>query len=167
MTVLDLNRHPRTACSAVQLPPIDPAEALTAVARNWDRIVDALNSGPDALGDDEAHEAAQVMASALVHPAARPSLVFTLPALLAAVRLDEQVRDGDIDPNQIADDCRTLEHAREYTEHAVRCELYPLLHGLPLRDACLRCTHLIADVTRWPTRRGCDAHGKANAEWSS
>jgi hypothetical protein len=150
--------HPSRPGTA--LPWVDRAASLEALARNWEAACDLLNSGPDAIGDDEAHETLQVLASALVHPAAASSLIFTLPGLLAAVRQNDRVRDGDLDPHDI-NDCRTIEEALEHTQHAIRCELYPLVQGRPLRDACHRCIPLIHDVTHWPTSRDCDVHGRA------
>ena len=152
VTDLDSRRH-ASYFPATHLPPVDRAEALTALARCWEQIASLLSTGPDSLSDDEAHECLQVMASALVHPAAIPGLVFALPQLLIAVRNPERVRDGDV---QVA--ARHFDSAMAERLTVIDETLWPLLSGLPLADACRSCRRRGATVAHWRPARSCDLH---------
>jgi hypothetical protein len=152
-----LARHPSTSRLErdVTLPVIDRAQALTVLARNHEAIHTLLSSGTDSLDDDTASEVLQWLASSFVHRLALPSLVFTLPQLISAVRTHDAVRDGEIHPGDLG--CHSHQEALQDAADDIDAHLYPLLTGLPLRDACRRCRHT-RPVSRWETQVGCSEH---------
>lgn len=158
-------RHPagRSRLTLAQLahtPTLqDPAGAITQVARSWERIHRDLTSGPGALTDDQADEALQVMAAGLVHPVARPGLVLTWCQLLLAVQRFDQVRDSDLEPLDIG--CTSYAAAVEKASDELDWQLFPLIHGLPARDACTECVRTCESVNRWQPRVGCSKHTRA------
>jgi hypothetical protein len=151
------SRHPAGRFVADGLPTIeDPAAALVAVAREWDRLHRDLTHGPGALSDDTGYEVLQVMVAGLVHRAARPGLVLTWTQVLAAVRRYEQVRDSDLEPLDVG--CSTYAEAVAKADAELDWQLFPLVHGLPSRDACTDCVRTCASVNAWQTRLGCTEH---------
>lgn len=151
-------RHPAMRAQLLNagLPQIDRARALTALAREWTNLVDDLSSGPDSLSEDEAEATLQVALAGLVHPHAKPGLVFHLPQLRQAVTRRDQMRDGILEPLDVG--CHTTEAAVAECDDEIDALLWPLLAGLPLRDACRGCRSSCASVNQWQTQVACDRH---------
>lgn len=153
------SRHPAGGAFRVdslgRIP--DPAAALTKVARDWDRLHTDLTSGIGALTDCEAREVLTVMVTALVHPTARAALVFTWDKVLDVVRRHDAVMDSDMEPLDIG--CTSYAQAAAKVDSELSWELFPLIHGLPSRDACTDCTRTCSSVNAWQTRLGCTNHG--------
>lgn len=152
-----MRRHPSSGHFTVDLPSLaDPAGAITQVAREWERIHRDLTAGPGALPDEDGYEVLQVMVAALVHRTARAGLVFTWTKVLAAVKRLDQVMDSDLEPFDVG--CTSYAEAVAKANTELAWELYPLVHGLPSRDACSDCVRTHASVTSWQPRLGCTQH---------
>lgn len=156
-----IRRHPAgSALPALELPPVRPGQALEALLRGWDRIVDALTLGPDQLTEDTAEELVQNLAASLCHPDyQRGQLPLMLPQARAAIARHDAMRDGDADPHSIG--CDNLASALTSTEVDVAWHLYPLISNEPAINACTDCIRLCQTVDTWQTRRGCTRHGRA------
>ncbi len=153
MTVTDIlaRRLPH-----LTLPAIDQPQALVAICTRWDEIADLLTVGDGKLDQDEAQECLQHMASALVHPHARPTLILSLPQLQHLTRQMSQVLCGDLDPTEIG--CGSLEEARVLLDSQIDQALWPLTTGLPIVDACRDCIQHCAGVQHWQPRLTCSTH---------
>lgn len=170
VTPIDSHRHPARLAAAIGRHPsslnrqplplvIDPAAAITQVARTWDRMHRDLTAGPGALDEETGWEVLQVMLGALVHPAARPGLVLTWPQLLEALRRHDQVMDGDLAPDDLS--CHTVNDALAKTDGEVQWLLFPLISGLPSRDACSDCIRTCQSANQWQARLGCTNHARS------
>lgn len=137
----------------------DPARALTQVARSWEQLHRCLATGPGALTEADADAALQTLLNALVHRHARAALVLTWPQVRFAVRQLDQVLNGDLEPLDIG--CLTTDQAIAHAHGALDWHLYPLIHGLPARDACPVCVRVCSSVNAWQTRRGCTSHRRS------
>jgi hypothetical protein len=160
-----VRRHPSALAKALAapVPAVDPAKALTVLCREWDTLTARFASGPGSLPPDEAEELMQHLCGSLTHPDALPSLVLALPGLRAAVDLLARVEVGEINPYDVDPTLRACDYdlAEQQAQHHVDVELWPLLHGLPIRDVCPRCVHTIDGPSRWQTRTGCTRHQRA------
>jgi hypothetical protein len=155
MTVTDLATH---RFPPQHLPVIDRAEALVAVARGWEQIVELFSTGPDSLSEDDAEECTQHLVSSLVHPNAVPVLVMQMPQLRSLVKRRDDLRDGMADPHD--EDCHTIDEAVTEMDARIDLVLYPLVHGRPVGDACRQCMRRCASVNAWQPRVSCTWHAR-------
>lgn len=155
-------RHRRQAAMAKHpsaqhvVPAASRATLLVVVARTWDALVDLFTStaNPD---PDRAEQSVLALATALVHPDARPSLgAFGMPELRRLVDHLDAIERGDLSHKDL-EDCGSYEEAVADARSDIDFELWQLLTGTPTRFACRGCRNRLP-VHAWRDQNDCPDH---------